>query len=735
VKTQRLAKLNSYRSSQHTALEGMHTIVWPEVTNGARTARKNWRDLILSNTSAPHPVVAAVEVAEEVEEEKEAELVPPPWSGIPSLPDATAALLLTPVHVDALKTNVLTLIIHVHEAQAQVQLAVSMLQQFNSNMHIRLKQLEAEEKNSVEKCTTSVKLLTQMAQANGFIFSVPAAVQPRNHDGYMLVVLQNIHNALADQFAVLTQFLSDFDESNPPHEHEVPVVGQHSTVTLDVACAELKMDDPEREAAQQARKSALLSSSVDPCEFYFRTVHQNPEEAGLLMGNLLLAEDRVFSYAVVLMCKQTVYTAFVPSALFYFAAETEAENAIQQIRRWTNGTVAGFIWLFKSRKQFRNLSCLRIPVLFTLVFMQLMMYAIVSISPALWALGLHYSLPVSAHNTQHGKGTSWSATGQPTHECCSFVLSCDCSFFSGASEWYSSLLTLFYLVLYSSFVLLHSRPGPTRLHTSIFHIFTVFNMFVSILPVVAFATTFKSECLEGDEPVWDADLKCLALGGAVVGSACLPFVLAILHDLHNLTPSLLYTQRSGRDNAQSPFRYSLVWTWAGTPVIWEMCCSVLAFYLYLPTKVSVYPAYSFSRCWELTWGNKPSDSLHSLGSSLSAKQVELRRKNMRDSAFVISYSLLAANLFLFILVCELEQQGFFLIGCTVFILLWAMLQMMLTLLWIVLKIGLGALLRFFIAVLTCSFHCCHCCRSEKRRSPHGHLQDGHEGSAYGAITV
>jgi cellulose synthase/poly-beta-1,6-N-acetylglucosamine synthase-like glycosyltransferase len=65
------------------------------------------------------------------------------------------------------------------------------------------------------------------------------------------------------------------------------------------------------------------------------------------MGSLLLAEDRVLSYAAVLKSNNPggAITAFIPEATFYFEAETDTEKLWTQRRRWINGTVAGYIWL------------------------------------------------------------------------------------------------------------------------------------------------------------------------------------------------------------------------------------------------------------------------------------------------------------------------------------------------------------------------------------------------------
>jgi hypothetical protein len=84
---------------------------------------------------------------------------------------------------------------------------------------------------------------------------------------------------------------------------------------------------------------------------------------------------------------------------------------------------------------------------------------IVGVSPALWTIGLHYSLGL------------W---------------------FSEAPEKYGDWIVFLYLGLYSAFVLLHSdpTPGKKRLHVWLFHIMTVMNMGVATMPIAALVPQF-----------------------------------------------------------------------------------------------------------------------------------------------------------------------------------------------------------------------------------------------------
>ena len=186
-------------------------------------------------------------------------------------------------------------------------------------------------------------------------------------------------------------------------------------------------------------------------------------------------------------------------------------------------------------------------------------------------------------------------------------------------------------------------------------------------------------------------LQCWILGGAVVGTLVLPFILAFLYDLYSLLPACNKRPVSRRAR-NCP--YGLSWIWGGWgSVTYEMVTGALWFYLFLPTKVSIYPCYAFSRTWELTWGNKPSETLYSLTSHKDAKALEATKKRMLQLSQVISYSLLLANIFLFMLVSELGARSGVLVILTVFILLWALVQMGLSLLWILGRMLLAPLVK------------------------------------------
>ena len=93
-----------------------------------------------------------------------------------------------------------------------------------------------------------------------------------------------------------------------------------------------------------------FSKDGNAINWYFNIVNAVngfPNENGLILGNLSIAEDRVLTYASILQCENNFnpVLAYVPNALFYFEAETSMDKFVYQRRRWIDGTFAGYVFL------------------------------------------------------------------------------------------------------------------------------------------------------------------------------------------------------------------------------------------------------------------------------------------------------------------------------------------------------------------------------------------------------
>eukprot|EP00122_Pirum_gemmata_P001553 Pgem_evm1s1397 len=87
-------------------------------------------------------------------------------------------------------------------------------------------------------------------------------------------------------------------------------------------------------------------------EYYMNFINTTSPDDGIFPGNLLLAEDRVLSFAAAL--KTGKYTKWVPGAIFYCEAETDIETFIVQRRRWINGTFAGRLIGYEEECQYAS---------------------------------------------------------------------------------------------------------------------------------------------------------------------------------------------------------------------------------------------------------------------------------------------------------------------------------------------------------------------------------------------
>ena len=239
--------------------------------------------------------------------------------------------------------------------------------------------------------------------------------------------------------------------------------------------------------------------------FYVETLNKGPQNAGLLLSLLLLAEDRVLSYGAVLKAKgENACTALVPEAEFFFEAEINQEKLLPQRRRWINGTIAGYLWLLQNMHLIfeAKIPTLKKTLIVGLTITQILMYLVVVFSPAFTATLLYFS--ISGYVFQNDRDSE-----------------------------YKPLFPLGYMALYGLYVLSHSwtnRKLIGFLHASI----TKINVLIMFWILIWF-------CLE----VWQNGISFTI--GLVLLSFALPFALAILSSVggflrmvQSFIPFLLY---------------------------------------------------------------------------------------------------------------------------------------------------------------------------------------------------
>jgi len=339
---------------------------------------------------------------------------------------------------------------------------------------------------------------------------------------------------------------------------------------------------------------------IDAIDFYIKTVALNPDETGMLLGSLLLAEDRILSYAAVLKTDKRFHTKYEPSACFYFEAETNPTTLLQQRRRWINGTLAGYLWLLQRISLLYNskVHIYNKIILTILIVSQLMMFCVMSIGTAILTVAIRYPLMVSF----------------------------------GVPRLYVEIIIGLYVALYIVFVFLHSSPtrkGP-KLNTVLFDILTICNVGVACIMMFGFIQNMMN-------------YKLIANVVIIGFNMLMPFILAGLHDWKSLM---------------------------------LMFGSVFQYIVLLPTFTVALSVYSFSRLWELTWGNRPSDRLVTLKQQKTEEELLAIKVKLQTHAQTVAWFLVILNILMIGLFAWLQGKDLFIIILQLFIFVWSSLQML-----------------------------------------------------------
>lgn len=352
-----------------------------------------------------------------------------------------------------------------------------------------------------------------------------------------------------------------------------------------------------------------VEDCIDVIDYYVQTVSLNPDETGMLLGSLLLAEDRILSYGVVMKTKERYHTKYEQNACFYFEAETEAQPFLQQRRRWINGTFAGYLWILQRIQLLFDSKMLWLNKIFMsiLIFSQLMMFIVTAFGISIMMVGIRYPLIVSMK----------------------------------LPSLYVEIAIGCYLLLYVVFVYLHSSPkNPIKLNGTLFDIITIANVLIVLVMMYGFALNFF-------------DLNKITNVIIIAFNMIMPFVLAALHDWKSL---------------------------------FLMITSVVQYVVLLPTFTVWLSIYSFSRLWELTWGNRPSDKLKTIHKKKSEAEMQLIRTQLQTSAQTIAWLLVALNIIANYSFMVLQQNKYFIIGLQIFIFSWSSFQIVFSLFYFIVKL-------------------------------------------------
>jgi cellulose synthase/poly-beta-1,6-N-acetylglucosamine synthase-like glycosyltransferase len=362
---------------------------------------------------------------------------------------------------------------------------------------------------------------------------------------------------------------------------------------------EVNLDDNDNEVIVKIKAEKQKETYIDAIDFYIKTVSLNPDETGMLLGSLLLAEDRILSYAAVLKTEKRYHTKYEPNACFYFEAETNPTTLLQQRRRWINGTLAGYLWLLQNMHLLYNskVNPFNKIILTILILSQLMMFCVMFVGTSVLTVAIRFPLV---------------------------------SYF-GVPRLYVELMIGGYCLLYVLFVYMHSSPkkNAPKLNTKMFDIVTICNMIIVVVTLYSFVISLM-----------DAQLVISIV--IIAFNVFMPFVLAAMHDLKSLV---------------------------------LMFGSFIQYTLLLPTFTITLSVYAFSRLWELTWGNRPSEKLLTIKNKKSKAEMKQIKNKLHRHASFVAWILVALNLGLTVLFSYMQDDRMFIFILQMFIFVWSSLQM------------------------------------------------------------
>lgn len=330
-----------------------------------------------------------------------------------------------------------------------------------------------------------------------------------------------------------------------------------------------------------------------PVQWYLDQINKPAEKTGWVMGNLKIAEDRVLSYAAVLKTAKPARMAFVTSAVFYFESESFLHMLVKQRRRWINGTVAGWIWLLPRMFESSSLSILRRLYMILLIIMQLLTYVGAFFGPAIVMSCCNWSL---------------SYIGEVIID------------YESYDEHIAGTVATILWVFWILHIVIHS--GKESYNGLIFYTL----VFLGALTVIASGITFVHYYVTHNGPVKN---PYEMVKEEEIGQYDLVFWMILAAYLLPIIESFFLSMYG------ASFKLMLQ--------------SMLHFYLFLPTMTAWMTSYSFSRTWDLSWGNRPSSDDFE---NLAANKAAAKREEIKAHADGLTLFMVVGNISLFM--CKQE---------------------------------------------------------------------------------
>jgi cellulose synthase/poly-beta-1,6-N-acetylglucosamine synthase-like glycosyltransferase len=282
-------------------------------------------------------------------------------------------------------------------------------------------------------------------------------------------------------------------------------------------------------------------------DWYFDIVNKEPSQTGLVLGNLRIAEDRILSYSVILKTEEERKMAFIPLSIFYFEAELKLQNLLLQRRRWINGSIAGYIYLLFTNPEHLlrwKTNIFRKSYVLMLLLCQFITFCIVSLGPAFSISMFSFSI----HYVFYESGIE-------------------------EFETYTTIATIGAWVLFITHIFVHNKD---RFHYTLIYCLLGFSFITTTL----FLYTLGSYLYK---ILSTTSLSSVMINLAESGNLIIYLILFV-----TIMPFILALFVSGKGHS---FFYMI----KGFP----------SYLLFSHMLISAFGSYSFSRTWDLTWGNRP----------------------------------------------------------------------------------------------------------------------------------
>lgn len=305
--------------------------------------------------------------------------------------------------------------------------------------------------------------------------------------------------------------------------------------------------------------------------YYFKTVNEDPDKTGMVLGNLRIAEDRILTYASVVMSDiEGAYMEFINLAIFYFEAETNLDSLFYQRRRWINGSIAGYLYLlffnFHHFRQWKTNSLIKFYI-WILLFFQFLTYIMVGLAPSL-------SLRILYHGI-------------------SYLL----NYYGVKLSFDIIIIGVIVWIIYAIHVGWHH--SKSKFSYVIMYPLLLMSIGTALLSVVSLVHyTFVDQKMNVYDILLSGNIVLYMAIYVLIG----PFIVSLL--------------LSGRGHS---FLFMLK--------------SFPSYFVFLPMMIAWLGSYSYARLWDLSWGNRPASEMDAV--STHKKEEIMKRFKNRNVVIII----------------------------------------------------------------------------------------------------